>query len=392
MPRILQTQDNQTHAPINESAEPSSGPANFVRRTGLMGQGYDAQIAALAPSPHSPRPVDRPPPHAGDSDPEMATRIGADVSAGMASANQGQTIFYRTNQLPGRHRGQNALYQDGYASPDYFEPCNQQGTVKRFHFVLLPGVSAFDAVDAWVSGFTVADCASTAMAVQLHAIAKEMGKPAFDEMCMDWTGPFIAQKLEGTPLDALTSAQSAAPETATDRPDIGWEEVGGKRYAVRVGDKAYAANHPDYIDLVPGGLWSGEHVICAAIQDVDGVPTPLWSGFGAAPQTSQAMLAEVYEHYRAAALQNPKYVADKFRIQLGNPVGQKVREHFESKHAALEAQGSSSDFFLKIKTAEDKLRAAFDDKAGFRIDEGKLYSWQVDTKKVGAAKEKYGGK
>lgn len=358
----------------------SSGQQTDLRtlltQVGALEQGYDAQAAALAPKPkHAPL----------REDPATRSRIAATAAADLNRINdpstrtgdwiQNRGLYYRTNSFPpaiqemlsrvATQRGRSVeevsgdMVGDGYANSRYFEHCGAQGQNVRFRYIKKPGVSAYDAVHAFVGGFTVADCATSAMAIQLKAVAVEMGKAAFDKMFNDWTGPFIQPRLQGTPMAYFATAHSPVEKgAAPPEGDVAHVESGGKTWAVRPGDKAYVMNHIDYIKVDPGGLWTGEHVLCVGVEERDGKKVPLWSGFGLSAATAEKMLEEIAVEYARAALRNPTYLRDKFNMRNTGANEAVIRKKL------MESFNSPSS------------------KAGLKIDDKMLYSWQLDTGRV----------
>ncbi len=354
----------------------------LLRDAGVLDQGYAAQAAALAPKEQAP--TAEPP-----QDEAMLGRIGAQAGADMDRVNsgdgsdRGKGVYYHTNAFPAQINAMlttvaakqgvsvdqlsGEMFGAGYANSNLFEPCGAQGKGVRFRYVLKGDASPYAAVHAFVDGFTVADCASTAMAIQLRAVAVEMGQTAFDKMFKGWTGPFIAQKIVGTPLEQLATAH--APTSTKDAPagDVAHVAAGGKTWPVRLGDKAYVMNHIDYIALSPGGLWSGEHVVCVGIEERQGKKVPLWSGFGLSAATAEEMLHDIASAYVTVASSNADYL---------------------SRHFNMRSTGSNGEEIKK------KLLERFKDpsgQAGLKIDDTMLYSWHIDTAKVAAARRANGG-
>jgi len=351
----------------------------MLAQAGALEAGYAQQAAALAPPPDPTTRRDA----QNTTDPAMLGRIAGTIASDMQGVNggagqeNGQGVHYRTMEFPAavnaqidRHAtatGQsfghvkNVLYRAGYADGAYFQSCSAQGMGVRFRYVLKPGVSAFDAVHAFVAGFTVADCASTAMGIQLRAVAVEMGREAFDRKFNNWKGPFIAQQVQSTPMATVASAHAPATTADAADPNVGIVRSGGKSWPVRVGDKAYMMNHKDYITLEPDGLWSGEHVLCVGMSGEGADRVPLWEGFGLSAQTAEAMMTSLCEAYTGAALRDAGY----------------LKTHLNARN-----NGSNEGVL------GEKLAARFKDpagEAGLKIGSDMLYSWRIDTAKVAAA-------
>ncbi len=187
-----------------------------------------------------------------------------------------------------------------------------------YQFELLPGKSASAALDELFKGPTILECQSTAIAVHLRAVRETIGQAKFDEKYgaagktnQDFVVG-ISTRTKKSSVDALTDAKFI------DRKDL------------KVGDRAYFFNHPKYIVRHPSGFWSGEHVVYQG--------GGMWSGFGAAGKSENAMKQKLMSQYNKA------------------PAGYSVKArdaHYKGVKDALTAGGYSAAAQGRAKAALD---------------------------------------
>jgi hypothetical protein len=168
------------------------------------------------------------------------------------------------------HKWDETKYKTGYTSAPQFTKTS------AFRWEVNQGASASAAIQAWLKGLTVAECASTAVAVYYDAIRAHIGDDKFDEYFKaDGKKKLvIAQSSSGIPLEDFL--------VDTDK-NSGFKE----------GDWYYWKNHPMYEYKHPAGLWQGESAIYMGEKNGAG----MWSGFGAEPQTYSMMLKQMLDAY-----------------------------------------------------------------------------------------------
>lgn len=190
-------------------------------------------------------------------------------------------------------------------SPGYNAAFQRVSKRNPFVFFKKPDVSAYDAIQSFVTGFTVAECYTMAAATELWALANAMGAEAFNHHYAQWAArpgnerkPFLKGVVEDTFLgEYVVSVGKTVP---TSGPDTDYAEVEaqGGTFQVRVGDKAYFKNHQDLKKKHPNSPWGGENVVCSDIVARKGKKVALWSGFGPFVDASaDEILDALYHHY-----------------------------------------------------------------------------------------------
>jgi hypothetical protein len=269
----------------------------------------DAMVSANDGGNHS---------YPGAAPPQWVTRLDAAIAAGNIDASRRSTIVssWVTQCRPG--------YNDAFETGSPSNP---------FVFRKKASVSAFDAIQSFIAGFTVADCYSMAAAAELWGVASAMGKDAFDWSYSQWESnprnqgkPFIAGVPAGTFLAKFTQAipeagggQDVSTETAVVRGN-------GGTFAVRVGDKAYFKNHVDFKPAHPSSPWGGENVICSKIEVRNGVNVALWAGFGPYNEaTADEILRDLWGVYQGPSETDHKKPAySSYEAFVADPRGARL--------------------------------------------------------------------
>ncbi len=151
----------------------------------------------------------------------------------------------------------------------------QQGAMQ---WTLRPGQSASEGLKSWLSGLTIAECATSLVVAHLNGIREFVGDDQFDT----WFGsashaePAI-QRLRVTSdhLDCMPEAFLKGAGRAVD----------GELNRV-VGAKYYFKNDERYLLRHPAGVAQGENAIFIGH---DSNKQPLWSGFGVEKVNTQQM-------------------------------------------------------------------------------------------------------
>ena len=249
---------------------------------------------------------------------EWAARLDSAVEAGTVEEGKAQKIL----------RSWVDQCRPGYNAS--FEPVARN---RPFVFFKRADVSAYDAIEAFITGFTVADCYAMSAAAELWGVAQAMGREAFNWNYERWAAqprnsqkPFIQGVPDGTFLSEYTTAipdgggsESFPVETARVQADHG-------EFDVRVGDKAYFHNHDDFKKAHPRSPWGGENVVCSGIETRGGKTVALWSGFGPFTNvTAEEILRELWRVYQEPPTSDytpPEY--SSFEAFTADPVGARL--------------------------------------------------------------------
>jgi hypothetical protein len=167
-------------------------------------------------------------------------------------------------------------YVFGYTSSSSFTKTG------RYRFELNRGASAADAIQEFLKGPTIADCATAAVAIQYDTIRAAVGKAKFDDY---FSNPKASAKHW---LIIAQSAQEIALGDFLEEPGRG-DRVPGDWY--------YFRNHPDYPNKHPRGLWAGEHVIYMGKNEVGG--QDVFGGFGSEVLGEAGMLDKLLDEYNS---------------------------------------------------------------------------------------------
>jgi hypothetical protein len=205
--------------------------------------------------------------------PEIGTspgEIGGHITGGMSAISKGAS--------PDKGLHYWFSYRDSY--PDKFDPKWRFGytTSQRFNSALPRpftwgikiGEKPSVALTEWLTGLTIADCASVAVALQFDAIRASLGDEAFDKLFTPDNPFFINQFPNMNP--GLSSYIS---------------DTKGKEFVK--GDLLYFKSHKHYKHKHPAGAWSGENAVYMG----DG----LWSGFGVKPVSQDVMMQTILDQY-----------------------------------------------------------------------------------------------
>jgi hypothetical protein len=169
-------------------------------------------------------------------------------------------------------------YRTGYTTSPYFKKTGD------FKWTLNEGASASAAIQSWLKGLTVADCASAAAAIEYDTIRAAVGDKTFDAYFSSagkkkqWL--VISQYPSEIPLKEFLY-------------DVEKDDL-------QPGDWYYWKNHPDYKYKHPRGLWQGENAVYLGKDPPDAGATAgqrRWSGFGASSKTDEEMLQELLKQY-----------------------------------------------------------------------------------------------
>lgn len=197
-------------------------------------------------------------------------------------------------------------YEDGLADDFYWD------REKPNHWRVKEGRSASNAVKAWFKGLTIAECLSTAVAVQVNTIRAVLGDARFDELygSQDKRMP-KSQRLEmgmhgATPLTQLQQSI----DLNTRGKGVG---VMGKRPA-KVGEWYYFRNHPMYLLKHPAGIFQGEN---AFLLEDPPSGDQVWGGFGLVEVTERVMLGAMANDYNKSRTREDRETLDAIKSKNG---------------------------------------------------------------------------
>ncbi len=180
----------------------------------------------------------------------------------------------------------NEDWRSGYADPAYFI------RVGWYDWLLKPRVSASAALKAWLTGLTIAECASTLTAIEIDSIRAAIGDKKFDQMYGSQDKPIATQKrlrikqnIRETPFGEYVLRTEPALKmdygTPNNRP-------------AKVGEWYYFFNHPKYLLKHPAGAWQGENSLYAGRNKAH---DQLWSGLGAGDKSEDMLLIDMRDAY-----------------------------------------------------------------------------------------------
>lgn len=228
--------------------------------------------------------------------------LGTQVTTTMQSINQGGNresgVHYAHNYKQNYEQHWQEEWEEGYADPEYFV------RVKPMTWLLREGKSASAAIQAWLRGPTIAECATSLVVSQLDAIRGLLGDAKFDRKFGSTSGAepevqrlYISGDLgECIPEDWIRGAGTTIHGTAV----------------LRKGAKYFFGNHSKYTLKHPEGVFQGENCIYLG----DG----LWMGFGVGGHTTEEMYQLMVDEY------NENRTEDDYRFILRNPDLSRVSE------------------------------------------------------------------
>jgi len=202
-------------------------------------------------------------------------------------------------------------YWKGYANPTYWN------RVGHMSWQLKAGADAAAAIQDWLAGVTIAECASVLVAIELDTIRAAVGDNRFNAM---FSSLNQLPEREHLKLNQYwTKSSTAAFMRRTDEAAAaqnGPEEV-GKR-SVKKGEWYYFYNHPKYLLKHPGGAFQGENSICMD----DTIGAQKYSGFGVGVLTEPEMLQEMAKAYnRDRTERDYQKLVEKFAPDKAREIG-----------------------------------------------------------------------
>ena len=140
--------------------------------------GARAHVAGHAPKLDGTAPVD-PAQHALEvqaTEQRMSHNVVVAMNGLTAPKTATSGVWYEHEYEAAFPKRWQSAWFGGYADPHFFR------RIAPFTWELLPGKSASKALTAWLSGLTIAECRTSAIAVLLDAQRKEYGDARFDEL------------------------------------------------------------------------------------------------------------------------------------------------------------------------------------------------------------------
>jgi hypothetical protein len=199
-------------------------------------------------------------------------------------------------------------WQEGHTASDAWHQPYQNNEVMTWS--LKSGRSASEALRQWLSGLTIADCASARVAIELDAVRAAIGDKVFDRCFGSTAGNgvlqqlTISQRIGETPLYSLMRYT----DTATT-PKNGGTVV---KRPVQVGEWYYFRNVPDYLLKHPAGAWQGENALYLGEQN----GKQMWSGLGVTSDEEGLMRVLVEEYNKARSKRDFDYLVRHFNSPM----------------------------------------------------------------------------
>jgi hypothetical protein len=215
---------------------------------------------------------------------DVDVTLHAGIAAKMQEVNNGGTadtgVHYPFNYRANYAARWQEDYANGYANAAYF-----QRTAAPSTWDLRPGQRASQAIQAWLTGLTIAECASTLVAIQLDGARRTLGDAEFDRRF----GPAAADVAPTVQrLHISGDISECLPEGWLT--GAGTDENGGPILAV--GAKYFFGNHSAYNRKHPDGFFQGENCVHMG--------NGQWSGFGVENHTTAEMYALMRDQYNLA--------------------------------------------------------------------------------------------
>ena len=187
-------------------------------------------------------------------------------------------------------------YRSGYADPRYW---TKKGYMT---WEINDNVSAAAAIQAWLSGVTIAECATVLLAIETDTVRRALGDANFDYLYGtlptskgDTRLGLSARRgrVEGdVAREFLTMSPRA--KAARDNPEESTLGKLGKR-PLKKGDWVYITNHPKFLLKHPGSAFQGENAVYIGERKND--KAQLFSGFGMNNVTEESLLQTMVDEY-----------------------------------------------------------------------------------------------
>ncbi|HET6254616.1 MAG TPA: hypothetical protein VFE32_11105 [Puia sp.] len=214
-----------------------------------------------------------------DVDQEAHAGIVAKMNEINAGGDANSGVHYPFNYEQNHHDRWQADFANGYANQVYFQRNNPSD------WTLRAGQRASVALQAWLTGLTIAECASTLVAIQLDAVRRTVGDAAFDTK-FGPAGAGAAPTVQR--LRICGDISLCLPENYL--AGAGTNDDGTA--ALVVGAKYFFGNHSKYPLKHPAGFFQGENCVY--------IGNDSWSGFGVDSYTTAQMYLLMRDQYNRA--------------------------------------------------------------------------------------------
>jgi len=194
-------------------------------------------------------------------------------------------------------------YRMGHNASGHFTNPYEHGRFMEFR--LKPGHSASEAIKAWHTGLTIAECNSAVVAMQIDTVRAAIGDERFDRMFghtdakLDKNIPDhqrlrVKPGISGTPAQLFVKQPELSKEH--EKKKARGEEMKPEEYdaLLKPGEWYYFYNHPKYLLKHPGGAWQGENSLYMGKNDAG---ERLWSGLGASNVSESRMFEHMADAY-----------------------------------------------------------------------------------------------
>lgn len=180
----------------------------------------------------------------------------------MLEANNGNGIQYYDSSFSPK-------YQNGFANNEYWD------VVGLYDFKLKSGRKPSDAISAFFTGTTLADCGSTISACQLKALLKVLGTEKFDAIFSDPNHPLVITESINATSEGIRNFASNFFNTENLNGSSNIGRIGHR--PIQKGEACQIWGPPYYGQKHPGGFGRLENVICAGKNEQG---EDLFIGFG----------------------------------------------------------------------------------------------------------------
>jgi hypothetical protein len=242
----------------------------------------------------------------------LERQMGDRMLAGMDQANnsghanradpaQATGIWYPFN-FEDSHPGASfdRRWLGGYTASNAFDDWWTFQEKKPFVYQLKSQHSASAAIQSWLHGLTIADCACVIVALEFETVRAAIGNEKFDQRFGSDNPAIdaaispehrlrISQNVRGTPIAELMKPTELNDVSQGERPPLN-EEID---HYLKPGEWYFYSNHPSYLLKHPGGFWQGEN--CLYVGRTTGKRH--WAGFGEADFTDAEILQKLVTNY-----------------------------------------------------------------------------------------------
>jgi hypothetical protein len=251
-------------------------------------------------------------------------------------------------------------YSNGYADATYFE------RIGYMDWRLKPGKSASAAVQSWLHGLTIAECASAIVCMQHDSLRAAIGDKKFDEK--------FGSTDKQVPESARLRIRQYTSKTGIDEFMTDTEESikgdGGtfNNRPLKPGDWCYFYNHPKYLLKHPGGAFQGENSIYVG-KDDNG--DQIFSGMGVDRATETKMMLAMIQSYNYDRDEWDEKALARIKADNGGTLPAKYEDNdTEFPHTLTDIQQILDEPEYELDGT--KRKGGFVPDSGRRLDPGKV--------------------